>query len=531
MIFKSLSLKGINCSNNLLKEIDLNNVVNLEFLECNKNLLSNIDVSFLENLQILNCSGNQLTELDISQLIRLFELDCSKNQLKQIDISPLPQLTNFNCTYNPIEALYIKNGVYNMTSCPFSPPFPCYKYQVFDSVPNLKYICADAEEIDGFKTAAINNGYPDITINSLCSSTLGGTFSLIVGQVKLDIHNNGCNESDTAYPNLKVKISNDIDSTYIISGSDGNFSAYLNPGTYIFEPILNHLKYFEASPISSTLTLPDTVSPIFCITPKGDFNDLSVNIIPITAARPGFSDAQYKVVFKNQGTTTQSGTVTFNFDENKMNVIGSSPIADQSNNGQLGFDFSNLAPFESRSVIVTMRINSPADNTPVHVGDELEFSANINGQPDETPEDNTALLNQKVIGSFDPNDKTCLEGDIITPDKVGKRVNYLIRFENTGTAPAENVLITDYIDTTVFDINTLLMTDASHTCHTQISKGNKVQFIFSDIQLPYTEPDKHGFVAFSIQLKKYLQIGDSIKNHADIYFDYNLPITTNEAVS
>lgn len=74
-----------------------------------------------------------------------------------------------------------------------------------------------------------------------------------------------------------------------------------------------------------------------------------------------------------------------------------------------------------------------------------------------------------------------------------------------------------------------MVTDASHICHTQISKGNKVQFIFSDIQLPFTEPEKHGYVAFSIKLKENLVIGDSIKNKADIYFDYNLPVETNIA--
>jgi hypothetical protein len=47
----------------------------------------------------------------------------------------------------------------------------------------------------------------------------------------------------------------------------------------------------------------------------------------------------------------------------------------------------------------------------------------------------------------------------------------------------------------------------------------------------FTEPLKHGYVAFKIKLKNNLGIGDSLKNKADIYFDYNLPITTNTAAS
>jgi hypothetical protein len=55
------------------------------------------------------------------------------------------------------------------------------------------------------------------------------------------------------------------------------------------------------------------------------------------AARPGFSDAKYKVVYKNQGTTTQNGSVTFNYDEAKMNFITSSPIANNSSDGNSEF--------------------------------------------------------------------------------------------------------------------------------------------------------------------------------------------------
>jgi hypothetical protein len=110
-------------------------------------------------------------------------------------------------------------------------------------------------------------------------------------------------------------------------------------------------------------------------------------------------------------------------------------------------------------------------------------------------------------------------------------VNYLIRFENTGTANAENIVVTDFIDLNTFDISTLEITSTSHNCKTLISNGNKVQFVFDNINLPFTEPLKHGYVAFKLKLKNNLGIGDSLKNKADIYFDYNLPITTNTAAS
>ncbi len=111
---------------------------------------------------------------------------------------------------------------------------------------------------------------------------------------------------------------------------------------------------------------------------------------------------------------------------------------------------------------------------------------------------------------------------------VGEYVDYLIRFENTGNYAAENVVVKDIIDTKTFDVSTLKITDASHEVYTRID-GNKVEFIFENIQLPFDDVNNDGYIAFKIKTLPTLVLGDSLKNLADIYFDYNFPIRTNEA--
>ncbi len=111
---------------------------------------------------------------------------------------------------------------------------------------------------------------------------------------------------------------------------------------------------------------------------------------------------------------------------------------------------------------------------------------------------------------------------------VGEYVDYLIRFENTGNYAAENVVVKDIIDTKRFDVSTLQITDASHEVYTRI-EGNKVEFIFEKIQLPFDDANNDGYIAFKIKTLPTLVLGDSLKNMADIYFDYNYPIRTNEA--
>ncbi len=140
-------------------------------------------------------------------------------------------------------------------------------------------------------------------------------------------------------------------------------------------------------------------------------------------------------------------------------------------------------------------------------------------------------MNQTVVDSFDPNDKTCLEGATIPPSAVGKYVHYLIRFENKGTAEAQNVVVKDMIDTSKFDVNSLVVTQGSHPFVTRISETNKVEFIFENINLPFDDATNDGYVAFKIKTKPSLVVGDSFSNTASIYFDYNFPIVTNTATT
>jgi hypothetical protein len=122
-----------------------------------------------------------------------------------------------------------------------------------------------------------------------------------------------------------------------------------------------------------------------------------------------------------------------------------------------------------------------------------------------------------------------LEGNTILPEKIGDYLHYLIRFQNSGTAPAENIVVKDIIDDTKFDVASLQLTASSHPQVTRIT-GNKVEFIFENINLPAeqdNEPASHGFIAFKIKTKNTLVLGNTVSNTANIYFDYNFPITTN----
>jgi hypothetical protein len=187
-------------------------------------------------------------------------------------------------------------------------------------------------------------------------------------------------------------------------------------------------------------------------------------------------------------------------------------------------------PFESREIEVVMNLNPPTDpNFPLNSGDILSYNAQILPlENDEEVSDNQFSLRQFVVNSFDPNDKRCLEGETIREAVVGQYVHYMVRFENTGTANAINVVIKDEIDTSKYDLNTLIPLDASHDFVTRIQNTNEVEFIFENIDLPFDDANNDGYVVFKIKTLETLTVGDTFSNDAEIYFDFNFPIITND---
>ncbi len=264
-----------------------------------------------------------------------------------------------------------------------------------------------------------------------------------------------------------------------------------------------------------------------CVTKNGNVKDLEVVFAPVTDARPGF-DAVYKVIWRNKGNTTLSGSVTVNFNNSKLNFLSSSLPSTVSGN-QVTFNFTNLKPYQNTASEITFNVNPPTHATnPVNIGDILNFSANITPlSGDANQDDNQFVYKQTVVGSYDPNDITCLEGNTIPLAMVGKYLHYIVNFENTGTAPATNIVVEMEINPDDFDISSLQLQNTSHNSYTKIT-GNKVEFMMKDINLAASA---HGNIALKIKSKNNLVSGDSVNNKANIYFDYNFPVETNDAVT
>jgi len=213
------------------------------------------------------------------------------------------------------------------------------------------------------------------------------------------------------------------------------------------------------------------------------------------------------------------------FDETKLSFLNASETVNTQTSNSLTFNYVNLNPFETRAIDLEFNVFAPPT---VNINDVLNFTATINPiTGDLTTDDNIFTFNQTVIGSYDPNDITCLEGDSIEQDEIDKYLHYIIRFENTGSADAINVKIENHLDNKL-DWSTFKVISSSHDNRVEM-KNRAISFVFSHINLPHLAPQSQGYIYYKIKPKSNVVIGDIFENQAHIFFDFNQAIHTNIA--
>ncbi|MFK8010345.1 MAG: T9SS type A sorting domain-containing protein [Saprospiraceae bacterium] len=137
------------------------------------------------------------------------------------------------------------------------------------------------------------------------------------------------------------------------------------------------------------------------------------------------------------------------------------------------------------------------------------------------------------IGAFDPNDKQAFPRGYGDQNYLHANtdIEYLIRFQNTGTDTAFNIVVLDTLSN-FLDIGSFRLGASSHPVDFEILGNGLAIFKFNNIMLPDSNVNlagSQGFVQFKISQKNDLPIGTILENDAAIYFDFNEPIITNTA--
>lgn len=542
-VSNNVNLYWLNITWTNITEIDISNNVNLTDLYIHYTPMPEIDLSNqsslikfgfigaqIEQLDLSNCtdlswlrfeSTPNLTELDVSQNEALTTIRMHNTNLSYLDLSNNPNMCFMEVSQNTqLEYVNMQNGNninYFQSGCPFGSA----RFELPDN-PVLQFICVDDIE---WAEQNFTDIPPLTTFVEDCS--IMGEINRIKGDLVYDLDLNGCDPADPRFPDLMVISTDGTNEFASISNYQGQYQIAVLEGTYNTSVQLDS-QYYTVSPDPHTNTFSgfNQVEYMdFCITPDGVLNDLNVNMVPLEDARPGF-ETEYQLLWRNIGTTELDGELSLSFDDSRVFLVEASPAPDASTSNTLSWDLGTLAPLQDGLVALTFELLPPPTN---ESGDLLNFTATINPiAGDFTPDDNVYELVQEIVNSQDPNDKLVLEGEEVYIDDADQYLNYVVRFQNIGTASAINVRIEDELDP-LLDWSTLRILNSSHLMQTQISNG-MMEFEFWDINLPSVDVDpegSQGFVAYQVKPISSVALGDAISNTAAIYFDFNAPIITN----
>ena len=187
-------------------------------------------------------------------------------------------------------------------------------------------------------------------------------------------------------------------------------------------------------------------------------------------------------------------------------------------------DFGNLRI--DSSFFVCMMTDSTAD-----LSSQVCFTFNVTPLTgDYNTSNNTSEYCMTVVRCYDPNQVQVVpDGNI---DNTQKYLTYTVLFQNTGTAPAQNIVVFDTLDGHI-DATSLKVLASSHNVQTS-QVGSAVKFTFRDINLPDNGSDQsasHGWVQYLVKLNDNLPVGTEINADAYIVFDFNTPVVTNTALN
>ena len=355
-----------------------------------------------------------------------------------------------------------------------------------------------------------------------------GSINTIKGSVFIDYNGNGLKDGNDSWVKNALVKSEKAGYNWQSFVNNGVFSNKVDTGTFVTGLIL-HKPYYNVIPLSkqTTFTAFFTTDSIgFSLSPIPNKKDYLLNLLPITPLRPGFYSS-YKIKLENQGTDTLTDKTVQLVKDSRAVFQYSTPLPASVSGDTITWNVTTLLPSDSGSINITF-LNSSSE---IHIGDTLKFVAGIDTTGDLATSDNVSVLRQVVTGGYDPNDKQENAGGFITPDDLKTAFNftYTIRFQNTGNDTAFNIIIRDTLDANT-DWSSIKMIDASHPYRLSIKNDRYSTWQFNNINRVdsmHNEPLSHGYITYSIRPKSTLVLGDSIRNSASIYFDFNSPVKTN----
>ncbi|WP_417600732.1 T9SS type A sorting domain-containing protein [Owenweeksia hongkongensis] len=356
---------------------------------------------------------------------------------------------------------------------------------------------------------------------------------LLSGKVYLD-ENTNCTFDlgiDRTAPAMTLPIQ--ANGTIMLASTNGlgDYSIYLPAGTYPLQPPVKALplvNYYIPgcnTPSSITIQANQNQQQDFVFVHDGT-KDIESEIYTWLGnrSRHGFTEIGH-VVLRNPGialTGPVSVKVTL---PPTVSFQSSTPTPTSISGNEYTYTYQGMGQATQEIITFSAKINLGTNA----IGDTLKWYSEVvpvSGDIDMSNDKDTTCTT--VVAACDPNDKT----PSVEQSLPGlSRLDYHIRFQNTGTDTAYSVTIVDTLES-YFDPASIMINGASHDYSFHISDNNVIAWTFDNILLPDSGANyagSQGFVNFSIDVDPTLNVGDIIDNDAEIYFDFQPAVHTNHA--
>jgi uncharacterized repeat protein (TIGR01451 family) len=322
-------------------------------------------------------------------------------------------------------------------------------------------------------------------------------------------------------------------SATIFSNTSGAVSVTLPASNFELQLVNNGDTWISSNSSTQSVSIPDNMTAAFGLVPASGETFL------VAGPYDGFWDIihcedgyEAGVFINNIGGVPLNGTLTMTCDPMFM------PEADAyltiaPDQVSSGFAQWNIVDFAAGSDgLFSFHIDGPGvDN----IGQTFPFEFNLvlsDGNGEEFYNESWSTT-PFIACSYDPNDLTATPEGYEAPHFIlpGQRIQFRVRFQNTGNFPAEDVLIIDDLDPQVFDVQSFVPLYGSADYVACLHDDGTIDLIFEDIYLPdaeNNEEESHGFIVFEVDARQDLIPGTVLLNQAAIFFDSNPAIITNE---
>jgi uncharacterized repeat protein (TIGR01451 family) len=318
----------------------------------------------------------------------------------------------------------------------------------------------------------------------------------------------------------------------LLTGADGSYATALFYGAYAFDAAIDGYA-------SSCITLPAA----FALDAGASAATFDVPMEPLEGPdaraflsagvhRPGFPVSYYVSVQNDGPFAFDAMTLELAYDP-LLTLVTAEGAPSVVGPGQLSWALPGLAPFATAAFTVELSVPPTASL----IGTMVNATVSVTPDPaDADPSNDAYAITRTIVGAYDPNDKLAQTSSRLSEAwfflDADAYVDFTIRFQNTGTAEAINVHLTDTISP-LFDLLSIEVLGASHPFTAALLPGRVLRFDFTGIMLPDSAADplgSQGYASFRLKPIPGLAPGAELANTADIYFDFNESIRTNTAV-